>query len=1368
MTTYTLFGQANPGAVNSGAGNAGTNGLHFTVSAASQLDGIWHYSPATSTQLPTQIGLYTTQASPATGTLVHSETASWSGAAGSGWVFAAFASPPALTAGTNYMATQWRNDATSEWFVFYAVTWPVSSGIITAPKDTGTGQGWFDTGTPTAMTFPATQLAGDNWGMDVQVSTPSAPSGQPQRQVRGKKAAARARLASTPAAPASPPPSKFRLPGLLRGRPQGPKSRIVLPKFPPAVPSPPPVPSPFSPPSSIWRAHQAARKARLSSARGAALPPPPFATPARVQRGRPAARKSRLGLSAGSPAVIAPLTPSPFSPPALLKRGKAAARRARLARSAGTPAVPVTVTVTGTWTGAYAVASGFFFPYPAARPVQVPVTNTAGDWLFAVIAWRPSVPGADVSVCVADDAHNWWEPVGAPVADSGAGAVRTAVWAAPAARVANSLTGVTNVQVAATGPVLAVTALIADIAGLQPWYSVAAIGSGYAGAATSLPLSAGVSPAPALLFCGLAHDNSSVTVTGPGGGWGTLATVTASNGVDHAADLELTAAWLDFTSTGTVTGSASASASTDLAGVIAGVLIPAPQPSQPSPYWPVMVTEAAVGSGVQTPPSEMTWTALSGRSLSLDIRQGKQYSLGQLQAGQGTLALDDPDGALIPPGTGAYAGIDSGTPVRRRVTWPGLPGSPSRTPHYVAFSGYIRRWPWNMDAELYRGQVQAEITDAWGYGNGQLNAMAIEECLIDSPNCLWPLNDPAGSAGAGNLVPGGPGLALAVSKFGAGGATVTWGANSVALPGMSSAQVTSSGKPGGASGMPQFALSGTSLALPGYGYALTASSTSYPPVTGGVTVECWAQDTAAAVLAGISGNGLFEIAVTGGTFNTAQSSFPNGLPVVLGTLSGFTFPAPFTAGVTYYVTAGDGNGNYSLAATPGGAAITPTTSGVTAGTVTPVLAWNPVILAARVQGAPVAQLEADKASGVLLLRYRPAGAVTDTVVTVDASVNYLNETFLRHFSLAFNRTTWRVLIDAGQLVTASGTFSSPLPASFTDLSFAGVMDRTSQGQGWPGYLGGPAGVYPGVSPQVRVVNRYEAAWLGMVNEAACDRAERVLEYAGLTGRRWLGQQVVTYEGDLTASGRDVGGQAAVSAVNNVTASTAPAISFVAPTGDIVYHSKLYCWNQPVRWVLGTNAAGGEIPFSPAGVATDYDPSRVTAQVQLAQLDSQSVTVPGGVMSATTMAAVAAAAGRQYGGQPYQQTGYLAADWSSAYTAGGSLVDLANWVQAVFARPANRIAQVTVNAASYPAAWPFWAGASVGDMVQVNIRVPTAATSPLISLVARVTQTARSSRFSQQATSATITCTLDFAPEYSALTCDDPVRGKLDGTNVLPW
>lgn len=928
--------------------------------------------------------------------------------------------------------------------------------------------------------------------------------------------------------------------------------------------------------------------------------------------------------------------------------------------------------------------------------------------------------------------------------------VRTAIWAAPAARVANSVTGVTQVQVAATGPVLALAVTIIDMSGILPWFVVTVITGGFANAATSLALSAGAPSASAVLLAAFASDNNSDTITGPAG-WTALAGASASNGVDHTADIKLTPA-LQLSSSSS-SASVSSSGSLDLAGVIAGVLVSATQPAQPNPNWPVMITEAAIGSGVQTPPSQMTWTSLGGRSLAMTARQGKSYSLGALQAGEGTITLDDPDGALIPPGTGPYAGIDSGTPLRRRVIWP-----PSPTPNYVAFSGYIRRWPWNMPGSMLRGQVQAETADVWAYGNGPLNSMAVEECLIDSPHSLWPLTDPDGSTGAGNLVPNGAPLPLVASKFGAGGAVVTWGANSGQLLGASSALVTSSGQPGGGSGMFSQVLTGQSLAFNGHGYALVANDPAYPPISGGVTVETWAGCTLLADLSAIAGNGECLVATAGATFNTAQSAFPNGMPLKLGVLGVSALPGGFSAG-TYYVRDSDGQGNYNLSATQGGTAISPSSSGV--GTVAPFILWSPVFLQLCDGKGLVAGLSIRASDGALLLPSRSGTAVVDT--------GHDYRSGFWHFSLALTQATWRVLVNAGgQAVTSpAGTFSPPLPATFREVTFAGTQDAVQQGNTLPGTIAFP-GVFPGISQQVRVVNRFWGTGFGLVAEAACDRIERLLEYAGLAGRRWLGQEVVTGEGDLMVSGQDVGGQAAVSGISNVAASTLPALAYVAPTGDIVYHSKLYAYNEPVRWVLGDNVAGGEIPFSPGSIATDYDPARVAADVQLTQLDTQAVTVPAGVMSATTMPAVAATAERQYGGQPYQQTGYLTYDWSSAYNAGSSLQDLANWVQAVYAKPQNRVQAVTVDAASHPAAWPFWAGASVGDMVQVNVRLPTAATSPLISLIARITQTDRGSQFSQDGTGATITATLDFAPEYNALTCDDPVRGLLNGTCVMPW
>lgn len=181
MTSYNLFAQATPTGLTSGAGNNGTNGIHFTVKGLCTLAGVWHYSSASDTQLPTSIGVYTTQANPASGTLVTSNTATWltapgggSASAGSGWCFAAFTSPPSLTPGVDYMATQFRNDSVNRWFSFYTVTWPVNVTMLTAPMDKSTSalsQGWYNIGTSMAFPLTQTSTAGSNFGMDVQVTT---------------------------------------------------------------------------------------------------------------------------------------------------------------------------------------------------------------------------------------------------------------------------------------------------------------------------------------------------------------------------------------------------------------------------------------------------------------------------------------------------------------------------------------------------------------------------------------------------------------------------------------------------------------------------------------------------------------------------------------------------------------------------------------------------------------------------------------------------------------------------------------------------------------------------------------------------------------------------------------------------------------------------------------------------------------------------------------------------------------------------------------------------------------------------------------------------------------------------------------------
>lgn len=1001
----------------------------------------------------------------------------------------------------------------------------------------------------------------------------------------------------------------------------------------------------------------------------------------------------------------------------------------------------MTVSIVGTWTGGYAPPGGFFLPRSATGPSQVTVANAAGDWMIAVAAWLQPLAGAGTSLAVADDAHNWWEPVAAdsPVA----GQVRCAVWAAPAARAAQ------YAQAAPTGAATSNAVAVYDVSGIGPGWAPQAVSSNFSASGTSLVLAGGTAAAQSMVISVFAAQEFGATITPPAG-WTALTGSTILGISNTPASITVAAAYQVITgaipsATWSVSGSAVA-----LAGVTVAIPLAAAVPVQKSPNWPAVITEAAIGSGPLTPPSQLAWTDLSARSLALQVQQGRQYSLSALQAAQGTMTLDNPDGALIPPGTGSFAGIDSGTPVRRRCYWPH--GTTASTPWSVPFSGFFRRWPFTVPGDGMRGQTVAEVSDIWAYATGSLDSLAREEMLIDDPYAVWPLADAAGSTAGSNIAPGNSTpLQLVTAKLGAGGATQQWGASSGALLGDSSALATGSNK-GGSSGVYELTLAGTSLNTNGYGYALTCYDPGFPQLAGnGVTVEAWFTSVSNQ---NTTGNGFGN---TGNTITVTGSSFANGTPVVF-TSAGPALPTGMTAGTIYYVIAASG-ATFQISTTPGGSAVTLSTN--SSGFCATTTAFNPVILALRNTAGSVFSVQVAASTGNLFI----SGKAVSTT-TIDTSRDWRLSSGLVHLSVSLTATTWRVTLNGGSIGTVSGSLTSA--PKWNELCLGGVMDRLAQGFCLWGQLA-LAGVWPYVLPPNRVVAHFWGAFAGMKADSAAERVDRVLGYAGLAGRRWIGQLGTTYEADASPSGQDIGGQSAATSAGNIATSTVPGLLYVAPCGDSFYQAKQYAWNNVIDWTLGDNTAGVEIPFDLAQFGTDYDPTRIYNDIQLTELDSQSVTVPAGATASTTVAAMIAASRNQYGDQPYQQTAYLLSDYNAAYTAGAGLTDLAAWIALVYGKPRNRVPGVVVNAAAYPAAWPLFLNGAVGDMVQVNLRLPTAVTSPLVSVIARVTQTNRSMKWTTDETPvASITLTLDAAPEYNALICDDATRGLLNGTNVLPW
>ena len=492
---------------------------------------------------------------------------------------------------------------------------------------------------------------------------------------------------------------------------------------------------------------------------------------------------------------------------------------------------PPVITVCGQ--GAWSVPWQSAQPPAAWHSLQVPVLNVQGHWMVAIVTWQQQEAGQGATVHVGDDTmRNYWQPLGQPAGTSAAaGVVRTAIWTAPAAYAAQ------YVLVAPTQTVQALACTVLDVSGMLPWQTLTTLSATYANASTTLSALTTAAPAStALIITGCGSDLNTATISLAGSGWTTLTPVSAANGHDHTADITLSAAYQ--VTTGTTSATWSSTGTEDMCGIIAGLLISGTPPVQASPHWPYTVAELAIGSGPSTPEDSRTWTPVTARTLQLQgVTQGSQYNLAALTSAAGTVTFDNPDGALIAPGTGSFAGIDSGTPFRVRQVW----AASTVNPYGVPFAGYIRTWPQAWDPAMLRGVTTAAITDAWAYCNGNLQPILLQEILNDSPYAYWPCVDAAGSSQASNYAPGNTTpLVVTQSKYGTHSISQAFGQNSTALLGAQGTYLlTSSVRQQTQAGM--WGQSGQSNSPDGW--CLLAQDPDFPSLANGVTIEVWFQLT---------------------------------------------------------------------------------------------------------------------------------------------------------------------------------------------------------------------------------------------------------------------------------------------------------------------------------------------------------------------------------------------------------------------------------------------------------------------------------------------------------------------------------------------
>ena len=208
MAVWTLWNQTGGGSLASDTSSY-TLGVEFHVTQPGcTLTGIWWYSASGAGALPGTIALYTVTGT----TLVTSNTASWSGAAGSGWVRASFTSPPSLTSGTNYKACVFlQNNGSVNFYSSTVNYWSsgaggsgVTSGPITAPNNAGASPSQDSYNAGTSLAYPSTASGNaSNYWIDPEVTAPAAGGSGPP-VVPGRTWLRRFRRAAVP-----PPPPPF-------------------------------------------------------------------------------------------------------------------------------------------------------------------------------------------------------------------------------------------------------------------------------------------------------------------------------------------------------------------------------------------------------------------------------------------------------------------------------------------------------------------------------------------------------------------------------------------------------------------------------------------------------------------------------------------------------------------------------------------------------------------------------------------------------------------------------------------------------------------------------------------------------------------------------------------------------------------------------------------------------------------------------------------------------------------------------------------------------------------------------------------------------------------------------------------------------
>ena len=260
------------------------------------------------------------------------------------------------------------------------------------------------------------------------------------------------------------------------------------------------------------------------------------------------------------------------------------------------------------------------------------------------------------------------------------------------------------------------------------------------------------------------------------------------------------------------------------------------------------------------------------------------------------------------------------------------------------------------------------------------------------------------------------------------------------------------------------------------------------------------------------------------------------------------------------------------------------------------------------------------------------------------------------------------------------------------------------------------------------------------------RIERLLQAGGYVGPKCIDQTQSTDNSNFTTAATDVAGQQATTSVSNIVTSDGGNM-YVPGDGNLFYRSARYSWGAATSWTLGENTGSGEIPYQP-DAAIGYDPSLVANSIALTQSSGPTVT------PSTSLAGYIAASQGRFGTVTYQPTVYL---WDL-----DAIGDLANWIAETEGIPSLRAEQVTIDAASYPTAWPLLLYGDIGDVVVFHRR-PVNMGPPAITLTTQIIRLHRTLSWKD----GTGTIQLTLSPYFgAALSTNSATLGYPNGTVIL--